>query len=139
MSYFIGNLYFLTIVQVMFTYYIKKIPSLCLYNIQIYKNRYVFGNLNFQIQQTRAILNNIEIDEQRRGYGSYFLKKFESYVQNVHNVNNISLLAWQPYGSDNVVKFFEKHGYKEENSENNRQIYDDSIVIYDLHKMWKSV
>lgn len=58
----------------MFTYYIKKIPSLCLYNIHIYKNRNIFGNLNFQIQQNRAILNNIEIDEQRRGYGSYFLK-----------------------------------------------------------------
>jgi len=115
----------------------KKVPSRCLYNIQIYKHGREFGNVNFQIQQNRAVLNNIEINEQRRGYGSIFVKKVESYVRNIYGVQSISLLAWQPSGGDHVVKFYEKLGYKEQRGKT--QTYDDSVIIYDLHEMWKKI
>ena len=65
MDEFIGNLYFHCIIHRMFTYYMKKIPSRCLYNVKIYKHGHEFGNLNFQIEtQTKhAVLNNIEMNE----------------------------------------------------------------------------
>ena len=125
----------------MFTYYMKKIPSRCLYNIKIYKHGHEFGILNFQIQiQTKhAVLNNLEMNEKYCGYGSFFLKKFESYVSNIYDVKNIRLLAWQPSGDDKVVSFFKKHGYEEYSDVSKRQTYDDSIVIFDLHKMRKNI
>lgn len=120
----------------MLHYYMTKIPSRYLYNIQIYRKGTEFGNLNFQVRNSEAILNNIEIKDRNKGYGSFLLKQFESYVTNIYNVNNISLLAWQPSGDSNVVDFFNKHGYNEYDC-SEKQLYDDSVIIYNLHKMRK--
>ena len=123
----------------MFKHYIKSLPSQLIYNINMYKHGNKFGNLNFVVLQNQAILNNIEVNETGQGNGSELLKHFESHVKNIYNVNQVSLLAWQEAGCSNVLNFFEKHGYKYiENKYVNTQTFDDSIKIYDLHKMFKT-
>ena len=78
-----------------------------------------------------------EINKKGSGHGSFFLKQFESYVTNVYSIKDVSLLAWQPQGDVNVVSFFSKHGYVGYD-EMDRQIYDDTVTVYDLHKMRKN-
>lgn len=121
------------------SYMVSKFPSKCLYNINLMKNNLPFGNINFQITNSVAYLNNLEVFEKKRGFGSYVLNNFETFVKNVHNVKRVNLLAWQPIGCDNVIKFFEKHGYFHIDPTLNTQTYDDSIMIYDLHKMSKLI
>ena len=121
------------------SYMVSKFPSKCLYNINLMKNNLPFGNINFQITNSVAFLNNLEVYEQNCGFGSYVLNNFETFVKNVHNVEKVKLLAWQPIGYDNVIKFFEKHGYFQVDPTLNTQTYDDSIMIYDLHKMSKLI
>ena len=121
------------------SYMVSKFPSKCLYNINLMKNNLPFGNINFQITNSVAYLNNLEVFEKKRGFGSYVLNNFETFVKNVHNVKRVNLLAWQPIGCDNVIKFFEKHGYFHIGPTLNTQTYDDSIMIYDLHKMSKLI
>ena len=121
------------------TYMVSKFPSKCLYNIDLMKNKLPFGNINFQITNSVAYLNNLEVFEKKHGFGSYVLNNFEIFVKNVHNVKRVNLLAWQPSGCDNVIKFFEKHGYFHIDPTLNTQTYDDSIMIYDLHKMAKLI
>ncbi len=121
------------------SYMVSKFPSKCLYNINLMKNNLPFGNINFQITNSVAFLNNLEVYEQNCGFGSYVLNNFETFVKNVHNVEKVKLLAWQPIGYDNVIKFFEKHGYFQVDPTLKTQTYDDSIMIYDLHKMSKLI
>lgn len=120
-------------------YIINKSTTRCLYNVNIFKNNLLFGNVNFQIYNTTAYLNNIEVKEKKRGYGSYILINFENYVKYNYNINKIDLLAWQPSNDNNVLNFFEMHGYYHLNPNENPEIYDDSIIIYDLYKLTKKI
>ena len=53
------------------SYMVSKFPSKCLYNINLMKNNLPFGNINFQITNSVAYLNNLEVFEKKRGFGSY--------------------------------------------------------------------
>jgi hypothetical protein len=121
----------------MFTYHISKCPSKILYNVHVFKMGYSFGKINFQIDKNKAILHNIELKETKKGYGSFLLNNVEKYVKKEYNVDEIHLLAWEPSCGDNVINFFRKNGYV--NINHSSQIYDDSITIFDLYKMWKKI
>ena len=123
----------------MLTYHIKKIPSRCLYNIQICRKGLPFGNMNFHIDGTKAFLNNLEVVEKNKGYGTFCLNLFQSYVHEYYDVNNVNLLAWQPSGCNNIVNFFTKNGFTEVDNTGKPQTYDDSYMIYDLHAFTKDI
>lgn len=121
------------------SYIVSKLPSKCLYNVDILKNKLQFGNVKFQINKNIVYLNNIEVIQKNKGNGSRILINFENYVKYNYNVNEIHLLAWQKNNNHDVLNFFKKHGYYHTDLEKKNQIYDDSINIYDLHKLIKII
>ena len=42
------------------SYIVSKLPSKCLYNVDILKNKLQFGNVKFQINKNIVYLNKIE-------------------------------------------------------------------------------
>lgn len=122
----------------MFTYHIKMIPSKLLHQVKIYKYGEDIADLNFSIlKNNEAILNHIKVNNIRQGHGSQILKDFESFVNKKYDINYVSLLAYEPSGENKVVNFFEKNGYSKTCSA--PQTYDDSILLYDLHEMFKKL
>jgi hypothetical protein len=93
------------------SYIVSKLPSKCLYNVDILKNKLQFGNIKFQINKNIVYLNNIEVIQKNKGNGSHILINFENYVKYNYNVNEIHLLAWQKNNNHDVLNFFKKHGY----------------------------
>tara|TARA_B100001093_G_C26237499_1_gene762888 strand:- start:117 stop:485 length:369 start_codon:yes stop_codon:yes gene_type:complete len=108
-----------------------------LYNINLYNKNNKIANYNFMVSDKKAVINNIQVYEKNRGIGSSILHNIETYVKDTYDVNNISLLAWQNSENDNVVEFYKKNGYKMTGE--NSQIYDDSVIIYDLYKFEKNI
>lgn len=126
-----------------FTFTINCVPKFSrrLYNIQIFNNSNKLGKVNFMINNNNnATINNLEIcnDYKRQGYGTLILLNVESFVKKTHDVNKIDLVAWQSSGNTDVCDFFKKNGYNEEIVKN-PYVFDDSIVIYDLYKMYKNL
>lgn len=120
----------------MFTYHISRLPSKTLYKINMYKCGKSLGNMNFQIENNIAVLNNLEVNIKNTGYGSHFLNIFEKYVKYKYNVYEVHLLAWQPYSGENVINFFQKNGYY---NLAYKGVYDDSVTMFDLFKMRKYI
>lgn len=108
-----------------------------LYNINVYNNNNKIANYNFMISDKKAVINNIQVYEKNRGIGSSILHNIETYVKETYDVNKISLLAWQNSENDKVVEFYKKNGYRMTGE--NSQIYDDSVIIYDLYKFEKTI
>ena len=112
------------------------------YNINLYKNNLIIGELSFSLHNNLAIINNIEINSKYRNnnYGSMLLHNIEHNIKNIPNIKKITLLAWQPSGSTNVIDFFIKNQYININNHNNDNdiiTYDNSEILYDLHKFNK--
>jgi len=110
------------------------------YNINLYKNNLNIGKSSFSLHNDFATINNIEIKSKYRNsnYGSMLLHNIEHNIKNIPNIKKITLLAWQPSGSTNVIDFFIKNQYININNDNNDIItYDNSEIIYDLHKFHK--
>ena len=63
------------------------------------------------------------------GFSNLRVKKYDA--------NNVSLLAWQNNENEKVIDFYKKNGYIMTGE--NSQIYDDSIIIYDLYKFEKNI
>jgi len=108
-----------------------------LYNINVYNNNNKIANYNFMVSDKKAVINNIQVYEKNRGIGSSILHNIETYVKETYDVNKISLLAWQNSENDKVVEFYKKNGYTMTGE--NSQIYDDSVIIYDLYKFEKNI
>jgi ribosomal protein S18 acetylase RimI-like enzyme len=108
-----------------------------LYDIKLYNNNHKLANYNFIVSDKKAVINNIQVHKKNMGIGSYILKNIENHVKEKHNVNNISLLAWQNSENEKVVDFYKKNGYRMTGE--NSQIYDDSVIIYDLYKFEKNI
>jgi hypothetical protein len=105
--------------------------------IYLYKKDLKIGTSTISVSNDFITINNIHVHNKFRnyGFGSFMLKKIENLSINTYNVNKINLLAWQPYGSTNVIDFFKKNNYIIEN--NDIQLYDDYINIYELYKFEK--
>lgn len=114
-----------------------KCSTKMLYDIKLYNNNHKLANYNFIVSDKKAVINNIQVHKKNMGIGSYILKNIENHVKEKHNVNNISLLAWQNSENEKVVDFYKKNGYIM--SDEKSQIYDDSIIIYDLYKFEKNI
>ena len=108
-----------------------------LYNIDLYNKNNKIANYNFMVSDKKAVINNIQVHEKNRGIGSSILHNIETYVKDTYDVNKISLLAWQNSENDKVVEFYKKNGYIMTGE--NSQIYDDSVIIYDLYKFEKNI
>ena len=108
-----------------------------LYNINVYNNNNKIANYNFMISDKKAVINNIQVYEKNKGIGSSILHNIETYVKEKYDTNNISLLAWQNSENEKVIDFYKKNGYIM--SDEKSQIYDDSVIIYDLYKFEKNI
>jgi DNA polymerase II large subunit len=108
-----------------------------LYNMKLYNNKNKIADYNFMISDRKAVINNIQVYKKNIGIGSYILKNIENYAKEKHNVNNISLLAWQNSENEKVIDFYKKNGYIM--SDEKSQLYDDSVNIYDLYKFEKNI
>lgn len=108
--------------------------------IKLFKNKFKIGTSTFSISNDFLTINNIFIHNQfrRHGYGSFILNHIEDLSINHYNINKISLLAWQPSGSTNVLDFFERNNYTL-NNENGIKLYDDYDTIYELHNFEKNI
>ena len=108
-----------------------------LYNINLYNRNNKIANYNFMVSDKKAVINNIQVHEKNRGIGSSILHNIETYVKDTYDVNKISLLAWQNNENEKVIDFYKKNGYRMTGE--NSQIYDDSVIIYDLYKFEKNI
>ena len=82
-----------------------------LYDFQlIHKNKHV-GSCKLMIHDKNAIINHIYIDDshKKQGLGSLLLQETEQILKKDHSVQEISLLAWQPGGSFEIVDFYNKN------------------------------
>jgi len=108
-----------------------------LYNINLYNRNNKIANYNFMVSDKKAVINNIQVHEKNRGIGSSILHNIETYVKDTYDVNKISLLAWQNNENEKVIDFYKKNGYRMTGE--NSQIYDESVIIYDLYKFEKNI
>lgn len=110
-----------------------------LHQFQFFKDSKHIGHCRTVIDKQGAILSDLEIYDQykKQGFGSHFLKHTEQKLKSEFNIKEISLLAWQPCGGFEVVDFFKKNGYTP--FYNDIASYDDSITIYDLHRLHKKL
>ena len=108
-----------------------------LWGFGTYHNNPIGNSRAFVQDNHTALLSFIEIfpDFHRQGYGSKLLSKTENILRSDHQVTKISLLAWQPYSSDEVIKFYKKNGYVISNEKT--ELYDDSSKMWDLVQMHK--
>jgi len=121
-------------------YFIYKYISKHTYNINLYKNNLNIGVSSFSLHNNFATINNIEIKSKYRNhnYGSMLLNNMEHNIKKIPNIKKIKLLAWQPSDSTNVIDFFKKNQYININNDYDDIItYDNSEIIYDLHKFYK--
>ena len=115
----------------------KLINNKNLYNGKIYKQHIELAKYNFMIYNNSVTINNIEVYYKNKGIGSYILKNIEKYVKNIYNINKINLCAWQKYGDNNLINFYQKNGYILKNE--NNKIYDDYIFLYELYEFEKNI
>ena len=96
------------------------------------------GNSRVFVQDNKAHLAFMEIfpDFQRQGYGSKLLSETENILRS-QKVSQISLLAQQPYSSQDVIDFYKKNGYVISNKQ--FDMYDDSTKMWDLIQMHKNL
>ena len=124
--------------------------------IKLFKNKLKIGTSTFSISNNFITINNIFIHNEfrRHGYGSFMLNHIEDLSMNYnkdlssnynedlpmnnYKIEKISLLAWQPYGSTNVLDFFKRNNYTL-NNENGIKLYDDYDTIYELHNFEKNI
>jgi len=124
--------------------------------IKLFKNKLKIGTSTFSISNNFITINNIFIHNEfrRHGYGSFMLNHIEDLSMNYnkdlssnynedlpmnnYKIEKISLLAWQPYDSTNVLDFFKKNNYTL-NNENEIKLYDDYDTIYELHNFEKNI
>jgi GNAT superfamily N-acetyltransferase len=101
-------------------------------------NRNPIGNSRVFVQDNKAHLAFMEIFPvfQRQGYGSKLLSETENILRRQFDTYQVSLLAWQPYSSQEVVDFYKKNGYLISNYQTD-VVYDDSTKMWDLVKMHK--
>tara|TARA_B110000483_G_scaffold156428_1_gene185735 strand:+ start:11455 stop:11856 length:402 start_codon:yes stop_codon:yes gene_type:complete len=129
-------------------YFTYKYLNNNIQKIKLFKNNLKIGTSTFSILHDSITINNIFINNQfrRNGYGSFILNHIEDLSMNhiedlsINNfkIEKINLLAWQPYGSTNVTDFFEKNNYTL-NNVNDKQLYDDYDIIYELHNFEKKI
>lgn len=108
-----------------------------LYDFQlIHKNKHV-GSCKLMIHDKNAIINHIYIDDshKKQGLGSLLLQETEQILKKDHSVQEISLLAWQPGGSFEIVDFYKKNGYLHKYKQSGT--YDDQVTLFDLHHLYK--
>ena len=108
-----------------------------LYDFQlIHKNKHI-GSCKLMIHDKNAVINHIYINDtnKKQGLGSLLIQETEQILKKDFSVQEISLLAWQPGGSFDVVDFYKKNGYII--SKTHSGIYDDSVTLFDLHQFYK--
>lgn len=107
--------------------------------INLFKNDLEICTSTISINNDFTTINNLNVHNKFRkyGFGSFMLKNIEELSVNHYNINKINLLAWQPYGSTNIIDFFIKNNYTLVN--NDIQIYDDYVNIYELYKFEKKL
>ena len=109
------------------------------HQFQLFKGSIHIGHCRTIIDKQGAVLSDLEIYDQykNQGFGTHLLHGTEHKLKTKFGVQDVSLLAWQPTGGFEVVDFFKKNGYdpllKEVGS------YDDSVTIYDLHRLRKKI
>lgn len=110
-----------------------------LHQFQFFKDSKHIGHCRTVIQNRHAVLSDLEIYDQykKQGFGTHFLQKTEDQLKSKFSVHDVSLLAWQSAGGFEVVDFFAKNGYK--SVFQNIGYYDDSVTIYDLHRLHKQL
>ena len=120
-------------------YFIYKNLNFNTTNIKLFKNNFKIGTSTISVSNNFTTINDIFIDKKYRkyGYGSLLLNNIENLSINKYNINKISLLAWQPYGSSNVIDFFKKNNYNI--IDNNIGLYDDYLTIFELYKFEKNL
>ncbi len=90
-------------------------------------------------------INNIFVDleKQRKGYGSKMLNEVEKYLSNSYNINTYRILAWHQRNRKNASlhKFYYKNGYKKEFDSKNEieTIYDDEYNKFDMIQLIKKI
>ena len=110
-----------------------------LHQFQFIKDSKHIGHCRTVIDKQMAVLSDLEIYDQykKQGFGSQFLRNTEHKLKSEFGVQEVSLLAWQPTGGEEITNFFKKNGYeplfKDVGS------YDDSVTIYDLHRLRKKI
>ena len=109
------------------------------HQFQLFKGSIHIGHCRTVVNNGVAVLSDLEIYDQykKQGLGTHFLQRSEDKLKARFGVQVVSLLAWQPTGGSEVVDFFKKNGYepliKDVGS------YDDSVTIYDLHRLCKKI
>jgi len=103
-------------------------------------NNILVGNSRSFIQDNMAQLAFMEIFPkfQRQGYGSKLLSETENTLRRQYDTYKLSLLAWQPYSSNEVVDFYKKNGYLISNYQTD-SVYDDTVKMWDLIQMHKNL
>ena len=116
----------------------SKITPL-LHQFQFFKNSKHVGHCKTIIKGKGAILSDLEIYDpyKKQGFGSQFLQKTEALLKNDFDVEDVSLLAWQPTTGFEVVDFFKKNNYLQNST--NVGHYDDYVTLFDLHQMRKTL
>ena len=125
----------------MLTYHLSKSLYKPIINSNIYKKSKNIGNIKLYIDNQYCIINSLYFKKKYRNleFGSFVLKDTELYLKNNYQINQIGLLAWQKQGNNEVFYFFEKNGYKIEDSNCKIDTYDDYNTIYDLKKYIKYI
>ena len=100
-------------------------------------NHNPIGNSRVFVQDNKAHLAFMEIFPvfQRQGYGSKLLSETENILRSQFDTYQVSLLAHQPYSSQEVIDFYKKNGYVISNKQ--FDMYDDSTKMWDLVQMHK--
>lgn len=110
-----------------------------LYDFQlIHKNKHI-GSCKLMIHDKNAVINHIYINDshKKQGLGSLLLQETEQILKKDHSVQEISLLAWQPSGSFEIVDFYTKNGYLHKHKQSGT--YDDQVTLFDLHNLHKKI
>ena len=89
------------------------------------------------MQDDEREIENIFKNQKLGKWSKGLQKGLTQYVKDTYDVNNISLLAWQNSENEKEIDFYKKNGYKLTGE--NSQIYDDSVIIYDLYKFEKNI
>lgn len=112
-----------------------------LHNFQFFKDSKHIGHCKTTIQGKSAVLSDLEIYDpyKKQGFGSEFLQKTEEILKNDLYVKDVSLLAWQPVTGFEVVDFFKKNNYLQNNNTTINSHYDDYVTMYDLYQMRKTL
>ena len=110
-----------------------------LHQFQFFKGSLHIGHCITTINNGVAVLSDLKIYDQykKQGFGTHFLQGSEDKLKANFGVQVVSLLAWQPTGGSEVVDFFKKNGY--EPLFKGLGSYDDSVTIYDLHRLRKKI